>query len=166
MPWWVLGWDVVCWLGPRRFARPWSVGQLRAELADTYHICLSDDAIENSIRRYQQMLAARQQDARRLAATYADVDTVVLAIDGRQPEKGPETLSVVRALECKRVWCAEALLSSATAEVQQLLAQARSWAARLGKPVRLWLSDKHEAFVRGIAAEFPDVPHRYGANHV
>jgi hypothetical protein len=21
MPWWVLGWDVVCWLGQRRFAR-------------------------------------------------------------------------------------------------------------------------------------------------
>ena len=37
MPWWVLGWDVVCWLGHRRFARHWSVGQIRAELADTYH---------------------------------------------------------------------------------------------------------------------------------
>ena len=165
MPWWVLGWDVVCWLGHRRFARHWSVGQLRAELADTYHICLSDDAIECYIRRYQQMLAARQQDAHRLAATYADVDAVVLAIDGLQPEKGHETLYVVRELERKRVWCAEALVSSATAEVQQLLAQARSWAERLGKPVRLWLSDKQEAFVRGIAAEFPDVPHRYGANH-
>jgi hypothetical protein len=165
MPWWVLGWDVVCWLGHRRFARHWSVGQLRTELADTYHIGLSDDAIACYIRRYQQMLAARQQDAHRLAATYADVDAVVLAIDGLQPEKGHETLYVVRELERKRVWFAEALLSSATAEVQQLLAQARSWAERLGKPVRLWLSDKQEAFVRGIAAEFPDVPHRYCTNH-
>jgi hypothetical protein len=24
----------------------------------------------------------------------------------------------------------------------------------------LWLSDKHDAFVTGIAAEFPGVPHR------
>jgi hypothetical protein len=31
MPWWVLGWDVVCWLGHRRFARHWSVAQLRGE---------------------------------------------------------------------------------------------------------------------------------------
>jgi len=31
MPWWVLGWDVVCWLGHRRFARHWAVGQLRTE---------------------------------------------------------------------------------------------------------------------------------------
>jgi hypothetical protein len=35
MPWWGLGWDVVCWLGHRRFARHWSVGQSRAALADT-----------------------------------------------------------------------------------------------------------------------------------
>src|SRR5712692_5244137 len=165
MPWWEVGWDVVCWLGQRRCARHWSVGQIRAELADTYQIRLSDDALERYIRRYQQMLAARQHDPQQLAAAYADVDAVVLAIDGLQPEKGHETLYVVRELERKRVWFAEALLSSATAEVQQLLAQARSWAAELGKPVRLWISDKQDAFVRGIAAEFPGVPHRYGANH-
>src|SRR5215469_14673684 len=165
MPWWVLGWDVVCWLGHRRFTRHWSVGQIRAELADTYQIVLSDDAIEHYIHRYQQMLAARQHDPQRLATAYADVDAVLLAIDGLQPEKGHETLYVVRELEKKRVWFAEALLSSAAAEVQQLLAQARRWAAGLGKPVRLWISDKQDAFVRGIAAEFPGVPHRYCANH-
>src|SRR6516165_2622623 len=165
MPWWVLGWDVVCWLGQRRFARHWSVGQIRAELADTDQIRLSDDALERYIRRYQQMLAARQHDPQQLAAAYADVDVVVLAIDGLQPEKGHETLYVVRELERKRVWFAEALLSSATTEVQQLLVQARVWAERLGKPVRLWMSDKQDAFVQGIAAEFPGVPHRYCANH-
>ena len=93
------------------------------------------------------------------------MDAVILSIDGLQPEKGHETLYVVRELARRRVWCAEALLSSTTAEVQQLLAQARSWAERLGKPVRLWMSDKQAAFVRGIAAEFPGVPHRYCANH-
>jgi hypothetical protein len=134
-------------------------------LADTYQIRLSDDAIERYSHRYQQMLAARQHDPHQLAAAYADVEAVILSIDGLQPEKGHETLYVVRELERKRVWFAEALLSSATAEVQQLLAQARRWAEGLGKPVRLWMSDKQDAFVRGIAAEFPGVPHRYCANH-
>jgi hypothetical protein len=49
--------------------------------------------------------------------------------------------------------------------VQRLIAQAKAWAERLNKPVVLWISDKQEAFVTGIAAEFPDVPHRYCANH-
>jgi hypothetical protein len=111
------------------------------------------------------MLAARQRDPQPLAAAYAKVDAVILAIDGLHPEKGHETLYVVRELTRKRVWFAEALLSSAPTEIQQLLAQVRRWAEQLGKPVRLWMSDKQEAFVRGIAAEFPGVPHRYGANH-
>src|SRR4029450_13511079 len=165
MPWWVLGWDVVCWLGQRRFARHWSVGQIRAELADTYQIRLSADAIETYMHRYQQRLAARRQAPDQLATAYADVEAVMLAIDGLQPETGHETLYVVRELDRKRVWFAAPLLSSATAEVQQLLAQARMWAERLGKPVRLWMSDKQDAFVRGIAAEFPGVPHRYCTNH-
>ena len=155
----------MCWLGQRRFARHWSVGQIRAELGDMYQIRLSPDAIETYSHRYQQMLAARHRDPQRLAGVYAPVDAVILAIDGLQPEKGHETLYVVRELIQKRVWFAEALLSSATAEVQQRLAQAWTWAERLGKPVRLWMSDKQDAFVRGIAAEFPGVPHRYCTNH-
>jgi len=111
------------------------------------------------------MLAARQHAPQQLAAAYADVEAVILSIDGLQPETGHETLYVVRELERKRVWFAAALLSSATVEIQQLLAQARRWAEGLGKPVRLWMSEKQDAFVRGIAAEFPGVPHRYCTNH-
>jgi hypothetical protein len=91
---------------------------------------------------------------------------MILSIDGLQPEKGHEMLDVVRALERTRVWCAEALLSSAAVEVQPRLAQARRWAARLGKPVRRWRSDQPEAFGQGIAAECPGGPQRYGAKHV
>src|SRR5207249_2419847 len=25
MPWWLIGWDVFCWLGHRRFARHWII---------------------------------------------------------------------------------------------------------------------------------------------
>jgi hypothetical protein len=63
------------------------------------------------------------------------------------------------------VWFAEALLSSSAAEVRRLLARAREWAERLELPVRCWLSDKQDAFVTGIAAEFPGVAHRYCNNH-
>jgi hypothetical protein len=92
LPWWTIGWDVFCWLGQRRFARHWSLPQLQVELRDTYHIPLSDDALAGYLRRYQTMLAARQQDAAQLAAAYQNLDTLVLTIDGLQPEKGHETL--------------------------------------------------------------------------
>jgi hypothetical protein len=165
MPYWVLGWDVFCWIGHRRFTRHWSVPQIRNELLDTYKIPLSDAAIEKYIGRYQTMLAARQQDPERLRQEYQSADSLIFSIDGLQPEKGHETLYVVRELTRKRVWFAEALLSATAAEVQRLIAQARQWAERLGKPVKLWMSDKQDAFVTAIAAEFPNVPHRYCANH-
>ena len=165
MPRWCLGWDVFCWLGHRRFARHWSVPQLRLELHDTHRIRLSDDAIETSIGRYQTMLAARQQDPARLAETYRDIESLVLTIDGLQPEKGHETLYVVRELTQKRVWFAEPLLSSATEEVRRLIIVARQWSESLAKPVRVWMSDKQDAFVTAIADEFPGTPHRYCQNH-
>ena len=62
MPRWLIGWDVFCWLGHRRFARHWSVPQLRLELLDSSDIVLSEDAIEDYLQRYQCMLAASQQD--------------------------------------------------------------------------------------------------------
>jgi hypothetical protein len=162
---WCMGWDVLCWLGHRRFARHWSVPQLRAELQDTYHIRLSDDAIASYLGRYQTMLAARQQDPERLADDYRDIASLVLTIDGLQPEKGHETLYVVRELMRKRVWFAEPLLSSATEEVRRVIALARQWAERLAKPVGVWMSDKQDAFVQAIGTEFPNTPHRYCQNH-
>jgi hypothetical protein len=165
LPRWAIGWDVFCWIGQRRFSRHWSITQIQTELLDTYRIKLSADSIADQIQRYQVMLAARQQDPDSLRRQYESVDQIILTIDGLQPEKGHETLYVVRELTQKRVWFAEPLISATDAEVQRLIAQARQWAACLGKTVVLWVSDKQDAFVKGIAAEFPDVPHRYCENH-
>src|SRR5437764_3727457 len=91
LPGWLIGWDVFCFIGHRRFARHWSVPQINDELADSYRVRLSDDAICLYLRRYQAMLAARQQDLDLLRLAYRDVPALWLSIDGLQPEKGHET---------------------------------------------------------------------------
>jgi len=60
----------------------------------------------------------------------------------------------------KRVGCAAPLLSSATQEVRRLSAWARPWAERLDTPVRVWMSEKQDACVQALAAEFAGVPQR------
>lgn len=165
MPRWAIAWDVFCWIGHRRFARHWSVTQIQHELADTYEIRLSDRAIENYIHRYQAMVAARQLDMKEMAKAYKGVSSLLLTIDGLQPEKGHETLYTVRELRARRVWFAESLVSSAEGEVRRLIVRAKKMAKTLGKPVAGWGSDKQDAFVKAIAAEFPGVPHRYCRNH-
>jgi len=160
-----IGWDVFCWIGHRRCSRHMAIATIRSELRDDYGIKLSDDAIEKYIRRYQVMLAARQQDAEALRRQYEAGTEIILCIDGLQPEKGHETLYVVRELTRKRVWFAEPLISATADEVRRLIQKAKQWAESLGTPVGLWMSDQQDAFVTGIAAEFPDVPHRYCDNH-
>src|SRR5207249_11094953 len=135
------------------------VPQIRAILQDRFAIPLSVDAIERYVGRYQLMLAARQQDPRAVAGAYRRSQGLVLTIDGLQPEKGQEPLYVVRELTQKRVWFAEALLSSTAVEVQRLLARARAWAERLGLPVRRWISDEQDAVLTGRAPAFAAVAH-------
>src|SRR3954449_79725 len=165
LPQMAIGWDVFCWIGHRRFSRHMAVSLIQSELLDDYQIKLSDDAIEEYIRRYQAMLAARQQDAESLRRHYESAGEIILRIDRLQPEKGHEALYVVRELTRKRVWFAEPLLSATASEVRRLIHQAKQWAESVGTPVGLWVSDQQDAFVKGIAAEFPDVPHRYCDNH-
>jgi hypothetical protein len=165
LPQMAIGWDVFCWIGHRRCSRHMAISLIRSELLDDYQIKLSEDAIEQYIQRYQAMLAARQQDAELLGRHYGSSAEIILCIDGLQPEKGHETLYVVRELTRKRVWFAEPLLSATADEVRRLITKAKQWAESLGTPVGLWMSDKQEAFVTAIAAEFPDVPHRYCDNH-
>ena len=50
--------------------------------------------------------------------------------------------------------------SATTAEQGQGLGQATRQSL-----LSLWRSDKQDAFVKGIALEFPDVPHRYCQHH-
>jgi hypothetical protein len=165
LPGWGIAWDVFCWIGHRRFARHWSIPQIRGELRDAFAIELTEPGIAQYIRRYQTMLAARQQDPEALRLHYQGTQEILLSIDGLQPEKGHETLYVVRELSGKRVWFAEPLLSATAEEVRRLLARAKRWADALCVSVALWISDKQDAFVTGIAGEFPGVPHRYCSNH-
>jgi hypothetical protein len=165
LPKWAIGWDVFCWIGHRRCSRHWPISQIQSELWDEYGIKLSDDSLARYIRYYQVLLAARQQDPEALRRQYEAVGEIILSIDGLQPEKGHETLYVVRELTQKRVWFAEPLISATADEVRRLIIKAKAWAESLDQPVALWLSDRQDAFVTGIAAEFPDVPHRSCDNH-
>jgi len=164
-PHWSVSWDLFAWMGHRRYARHWSVPQIRSELWDRFRVTVSDDVVEDYTAQYEVMVAARESDMERLQAAYRNTAELVLTIDGLQPEKGHETLYVVREQSLGRLWFAEALLSSARDEVRGLFERAHEIAKRLDKPVRVWMSDKQDAFVSGVAAVFPGVPHRYCQNH-
>jgi len=160
-----LGWEVVCWLGPRRVARHGSVPQLRAACKDPHQSRWSDEAIAHSMGRDPTMLAARQQDPAPRVEASRDLASWVLTSDGWPPAKGHETLEVVRERMRQRVWLAAAWLSRATPEGRRVIVVARQWAERLDQPGRGWRSEQQEACVTAMASECPGTPHRDGSHH-
>src|ERR1700678_4673913 len=83
-PFWTIGWDVFAWMGHRRFARSWSVPQIRAELMDRYSITVSPDLIEDYLKRYQAIVAARASAPGRPAGTPPNAEDVGLPDHGRR----------------------------------------------------------------------------------
>lgn len=164
-PHWSVTWSLFAWMGHRRFCRHWSVPQIHHELEDRFELDVSPDWIEHYLRKYQILVAGMQSDIPRLRTQYNSTQPVILTIDGLQPEKGHETLYVVRELSRSHVWFASPLVSSATSEIRELFVRAQKMAQALGVTVRAWMSDKQQAFLACSEDVFPGVPHRLCANH-
>ena len=92
-----------------------------------------DRRLHPALSGHARGTAARPESLRR---QYESVDKIILSIDGLQPEKGHETLYVVRELTQKRVWFAEPLISATDAEVRRLIAQGQAVGRILGQAGR------------------------------
>ena len=81
---------------------------------------------------------------------------LILSIDGIQPDRGNETIYVVRDVLTDRVLVAENVISSSTERMKQLLAPVKA----LGLPVRGISSDAQDSEMLAIAQLWPKVPHQ------
>jgi len=74
-----------------------------------------------------------------------------------QPEKGNETLSLLRDLQSRRVLVARKLLSSASTEIEALIEEVLA----LGVAVLGVVSDKQESRCLAIARKLPGIPYQW-----
>ena len=81
---------------------------------------------------------------------------LILSIDGIQPDKGNETVYLVREVLTERILAAENVSSSRTEVIKHLLAPV----VTLGLPVRGVVSDAQESILLAVAALWPEVPHQ------
>ncbi|HEV2456962.1 MAG TPA: hypothetical protein VGS80_01250 [Ktedonobacterales bacterium] len=81
---------------------------------------------------------------------------LLLALDGIQPDKGHETIYLIRDLLSGHLLGAHNVLSSEAAVLQEvLLAPLAAW----GLPVLGVLTDGQESLLQAVAATWPGVPH-------
>ena len=81
---------------------------------------------------------------------------IIVSVDGIQPEKGNETVYLVRDALTGRVLAAENVLSSETAVMKALLAPV----AALDVKVLLTITDAQESEVLAVEHLWPEVPHQ------
>jgi hypothetical protein len=81
---------------------------------------------------------------------------LIISIDGIQPDKGNETVYLVRDVLSGRVLSAENVRASDTETIKRLLAPV----VALGLPVLGAVSDAQESLCQAIADLWPDVPHQ------
>lgn len=87
---------------------------------------------------------------------------MIVSIDGIQPDKGNETVYIVRDALTGRVLAAENVTSSETAVMKQILAPV----AELEVSVLGTISDAQESEMKALQELWPDVPHQVCQFHV
>lgn len=81
---------------------------------------------------------------------------LILALDGIQPDKGNETVYLVRDILTGRLLVAENVRSSRTEFIQELLEPV----VALELPVVAVISDAQESIIQAIATTWPQAPHQ------
>lgn len=146
------GLEVVAQIGELRYREHHTLEQIQQALP----VRISLKEVELLSELFLALVSTHARDDAQLLAELRAQEGIILALDGVQPEKGNETLYLLRDLLSRRVLVARNLLSSASAEIEALIAEVLA----LGVPVLGVVSDKQESLCLAIARKLPGVPHQ------
>jgi hypothetical protein len=164
LPGFTFGLDVVILVGQLRLSQHHTldeVHQLLSARLQPFGLTLSRREVMYLFEAYCSLLRAAHQpsDDPQWKAWVAQVQTnggLLLSLDGIQPEKGNETIYLVRDVLTGRVLCAENVSSGETEIIKQLLAPV----VALDLPVLGVISDAQISERLAVAQLWPNVPHQ------
>ena len=156
-----VGIDVIAEVGNLRFKRHLTHREIKRQLRRRYRVAISTSEVRLLTNVYLILIGCnREQDAELLERLRSN-GGITLSIDGIQPEKGNETLYILRDVMTGEVLKARNLSSNDTASITSLLEDVRA----MGVPVIGVVSDAHKAIRLAVETVFPGVPHQYCHYH-
>jgi hypothetical protein len=150
------GLDVIALIGRLRYRDHRSVPEIHQALAGR-GVVIAERTVTNLLARYEELVALHLRDHAGLRSRLTQQGSVVLAIDGLQPDVGHEVLWVIRDCLSGAVLLARSLLSSAADDLAPLLREVQQ---ALPVPIRGVISDGQIALRHAVAAALPGVPHQ------
>lgn len=150
------GLDVIAWVGECRYRAHRSVPEIhQALVARGLVICAR--SVTNLLDRYDELATLHLASDRRLQKITALAGRVILALDGLQPDVGPEVLWVLRDCLSGEVLLAKSLLSATQADLSRLIAEVRD---ALTVPIVAAVSDGQHSIRNAVRDTLPGVPHQ------
>jgi hypothetical protein len=147
---------VIALIGRLRYREQRSVPEIHRAL-DERGVALAERTVTNLIERYEELVALRLTDHRRLRDRLAGEGGVVLALDGMQPDVGHEVLWVIRDCLTGEPLLARSLLSGSEADLAALLREVRD---ALPVPILGVVSDGQQSIGKAVASALPGIPHQ------
>ncbi|MFD2327997.1 transposase [Cohnella sp. GCM10020058] len=156
------GFDVLALIGELRFKQHLTLAELHTELKRR-GVVTSERNCMRLYERYLTLLRASVDEHLRekLAQVTQEHGGLLLSLDGVQPEKGNETLYVVREGFSGTIVAAKNLKSGSAEELKQWLEPIRA----LGLPVIGLLSDGQRSIRLALSDLWPDAPYQLCQYH-
>ena len=167
LPWFTYGLDIVLLVGRLRLSEHQTVDEIHQELLKRLAplgVKIARREVLYLFEAYCTLLRA-SSEAKDDVEWLAQVEKnggIIVSVDGIQPEKGNETVYLVRDALTGRVLAAENVTSSETAVMKALLAPV----VALGVKVLGTITDAQERELLAVAELWPDVPHQVCQFHV
>ena len=161
LPSFTFGLDIVLLVGRLHLGKHQTVDEVHAELLERLAplgVRISRREILYLFEAYCTLLRASSEvkDDQQWLAQVEKNGGIIVSVDGIQPEKGNETVYVVRDALTGRVLTAEQVTSSETAVMKALLAPV----VALGVKVLGTITDAQESELRAVEQLWPEVPHQ------
>src|SRR2546428_3187322 len=167
LPYFTFGLDIVLLVGRLRLGKHQTGDEVHQELLERLaplEVTISRREILYLFEAYCTLLRASSEakDDQGWLAQVEKNGGIIVSVDGIQPEKGNETVYVVRDALSGRVLAAENVTSSETAVMKALLAPV----VALGVKVLGTISDAQESELLAVQELWPEVPHQVCQFHV
>src|SRR5579859_1357468 len=161
LPWFTYGLDIVLLVGRLRLSQHRTVDEIHRELLarlEPLGVKIARREILYLFEAYCTLLraASEAKDDQQWLAQVEKNGGIIVSVDGIQPEKGNETVYLVRDALTGRVLAAENVMSSETAVMKALL----SPVAALDVKVLLTITDAQESELMAVEQLWPEVPHQ------
>ena len=161
LPGFTYGLDVVLLAGRLRLGKHQTVDEVHEELLERLAplgVTISRREILYLFEAYGTLLRASSEakDDQKWLAQVEKHGGIIVSVDGIQPEKGNETVYLVRDALTGRVLAAENVTSSETRAIKALLAPV----VALGVKVLGTITDAQESELLAVEELWPEVPHQ------